>query len=283
MAPSWCDPNVTHGRFGRSDAGHAGHRSDSGSRQHVRSPESPCTFGSRVPTPWNRSGGNAPARAREPTDESTTMDGTNQETRAEHLAQRLQARERVQIERERQASVLVPLLVDQDVPRLLLTRRTEHVGSHRGQVAFPGGFREESDPDAVATALREAWEEVALPAERVRVLGLLDDLPARSNDIRVTPVVGWIDHPVDLVPQASEVARIFTIPIPELTRRERWRHRHVERHGRTWPIYYFDHDGETLWGLSAYVTLQLLTLLGLDAPFPPVDFRSVPAPPRSSA
>lgn len=124
------------------------------------------------------------------------------------------------------ASVLVPLvvrpwLVRQGVPGMpsvLLTQRTAHLKAHAGQISFPGGRSEPDDRDAVATALREAQEEVGLPPERVEILGRLPTY-VTGTGFSVTPVVGLIqaqdheEHSLDLRADPSEVADIFEVPL----------------------------------------------------------------------
>ncbi len=193
------------------------------------------------------------------------------------LREALAGRERRELSRPQRAAVLVPLLLADEMPQLLLTRRTDHVATHKGQVAFPGGYAEKEDTSPVETALREAHEEVDLPREQVSIVGLLDDLPARRDDLAVTPVVGAVRNPVTLTPQADEVARIFTVPLDTLSDPARWRSEELHHDGRTWPVFYFDYAGETLWGFSAYVTLQLLELAALNAPFRNPDFSTLAA------
>lgn len=192
----------------------------------------------------------------------------------ERIRRRLAERERYVWPSKSRAAVLVPLLVDADPLRLLLTRRTDGI-SHAGQVAFPGGRVDPTDEDLVHTALREAEEEIALPPDRVEVIGLLDDIPAKDMRTLVTPVVGLVRALPPLRPHPLEVARIFDIPLPALRVADRWETRHrKDDTGRTWPLYYFPWDGETLWGLSAYITLQLLSLTPEGGPItlpPPYD------------
>ena len=108
----------------------------------------------------------------------------------DYVRQRLQERTRVDLSGARRAAVLVPLIGAEDELALLLTRRTEAVSTHRGQVAFPGGRVEPHDAGPEDTALREAEEEVALHRGHVDILGLLDDMPTVTMDTMVTPVVG---------------------------------------------------------------------------------------------
>jgi len=176
------------------------------------------------------------------------------------LERSLGERARRELVRPQRAAVLVPIVVGGSSERLLLTRRTENLPTHPGQVAFPGGYIREPGEDAVAAALREAQEEIGLPPERVRVLGLLDDLPTHTDAVAVTPVVALIEDLPALRPQTNEVARIFTIPLAELGESGRWRSGIDRTDARERTVHYFDHDGETLWGLSARIVLGLLSL-----------------------
>lgn len=185
----------------------------------------------------------------------------------DHLREKLSWHEPRVISRDGYAAVLVPIIAAPQGPELLLTRRTETVGSHRGQVAFPGGNAEPGDESAEATALREADEEVGLPPSAVEVLGRLDALPTVTDRVAVTPVVGWVAQLPTLSPQDEEVARIFSIPFLALHDPSGWRSEEVEHQGRRFPLYFFDWDGEVLWGLSAYITLGLLALTPEGAPF----------------
>lgn len=128
------------------------------------------------------------------------------------------------------ASVLVPLVM-RDQVSVLLTQRTAHLSKHAGQISFPGGRQEPTDPDPVATALREAQEEVGLDPSRVRVLGTLPTY-ATGTGFMVTPVVGLIDPLEDemqrlrLQADANEVADIFEVPLPFLMNPQ-FHHRHA--------------------------------------------------------
>ena len=189
---------------------------------------------------------------------------------ARALAQRQQRRI---VHRPRQAAILLPLLSSGPSPSLLLTRRSQHLSSHKGQVAFPGGRAEPSDGSAACTALREAFEEVGLRSSDVNVLGMLDDIPSFKNDTTVTPVVAWCQPHIGirehLRANADEVDRIFEVPLTELCDGDRWEVRAAEWRGQQIDQYYFQSQGETLWGLSAYATLMLLALVpGSRAPVP---------------
>lgn len=183
------------------------------------------------------------------------------------LSRLLPSRDRRALEHTRRAAVLVALIDDGAPMRLLLTRRTELLKSHTGQVAFPGGGTDPTDADATATALREAHEEVGLPPAAVETVGWLDDFITVGARMAVTPVVGHVRDLPPLQANPGEVAHIFTIPIADLRVADRWRVEHWGESGRSWPLYFFDHEGETLWGLSAAIVLHLLSLTPAGAPF----------------
>lgn len=109
------------------------------------------------------------------------------------------------------ASVLIPLVMREQLT-VLLTQRTAHLKSHAGQISFPGGRSEPTDRDAVHTALREADEEIALPAEQVEVIGQLPTYTTGTGFV-VTPVVGLVAPALALRPDPGEVAEAFEVPL----------------------------------------------------------------------
>ena len=110
------------------------------------------------------------------------------------------------------ASVLVPLVQRPAGLHLLLTRRTDHLSAHAGQISFPGGRAEPEDASAIDTALRETEEEIGLARSHIDVIGLLPDY-ATSSGYQVTPVVGLVHPPFELAPDPNEVADVFEVPL----------------------------------------------------------------------
>ncbi len=112
----------------------------------------------------------------------------------------------------RAASVLIPLVARSEGLSLLLTRRTEHLSAHAGQISFPGGSAEASDASAIDTALREAEEEIGLARAHVDVLGTLPDY-LTGTGFCVTPVVALVTPPFSLQADPGEVAEVFEVPL----------------------------------------------------------------------
>ncbi|WP_027405345.1 CoA pyrophosphatase [Aquaspirillum serpens] len=110
------------------------------------------------------------------------------------------------------AAVLVPIVWRQPTPSILLTRRTEKLRQHSGQVSFPGGKIDPEDPTAEQAALREAEEEVGLRAEHIQLLGRLPHYITITG-YRVEPVVGLVLPPFSLAPAPDEVAEVFELPL----------------------------------------------------------------------
>ncbi len=159
------------------------------------------------------------------------------------------------------SAVLVPFGDSGSGPELLFTRRAWHLRSHRGEVCFPGGRLEPHDVDLVATALRETNEEIALPPGSVTVIGELDRLTTVSSPSYIVPVVGVIDTWPELRPDPDEVDGILTLPLTELADPDIFREEIWVRNGVPMNIFFFELVGDTLWGATARMVHNLLTLL----------------------
>lgn len=153
------------------------------------------------------------------------------------------------------AAVLVAILHGPD-PGVLLTKRTSTLRSHAGQVAFPGGRVEPGDMGPEATALREAWEEVALPSDAVEVTGRLPDY-VTGTGYQVSPVLGLLRPGVALRPSPDEVDSIFTLPLRTLLDPAAPQRRQAEFRGRMREFWVWPHKEHYVWGATAAILVHL--------------------------
>lgn len=154
-----------------------------------------------------------------------------------------------------QAAVLVPLYEDDmGEIRVILTKRPDSMPTHAGHIAFPGGRPDDGDDGPVGTAIREAQEEVGIEPDQVTVLGFLEPIDTVEFKLMVVPVVARIATPLDLVPSEREVARVYTPLLADLANPDLWAYVPWE----AWNAWYFDLDGDTLWGATAHMTRLML-------------------------
>jgi 8-oxo-dGTP pyrophosphatase MutT (NUDIX family) len=156
----------------------------------------------------------------------------------------------------RTAAVLVALL-DLPEPELVLTRRADHLPQHPGQVSFPGGAVDDGDSSAVQTALREAYEEIGLPAEVTMPIGFLDRMDTIS-DYRVLPVVALVKPPVRWIPDEREVAEVFTVPLSIILDKGRYETQYFVRDGNRYTLWSLKYQGHNIWGATAAILMNLI-------------------------
>lgn len=147
------------------------------------------------------------------------------------------------------AAVLVPI-VQHPSTTVLLTRRTDHLDQHAGQISFPGGQAEEMDTSPVATALRESQEEIGVEPSRVKVAGTLPLYPTVTG-FAIVPVVGLIGEDLQLRIDEDEVAEVFEVPLsfvldPASYARHEWIYR-----GRPRQFWSLTYSGHFIWGATA--------------------------------
>jgi 8-oxo-dGTP pyrophosphatase MutT (NUDIX family) len=163
----------------------------------------------------------------------------------------------------RPAAVLVPLYVDAGELWTVLTKRTETLPSHRGQIAFPGGGREIGE-DAWGAALREAKEEVGFEPAKVLRLGLLDEVESPAS-FRVIPCVGAVPFPYEAAPNEAEIAEVFSVPLTAFANPRLVEERPVSIDGRERMIRIYHVGNRQIWGLTARVLQNLLVRLGIES------------------
>ncbi len=160
----------------------------------------------------------------------------------------------------RPAAVLVALVEREAELTVLFTQRTDHLEHHPGQISFPGGHIEDSDPDPIAAALRETHEEIGIAAPRIEVLGCLDDYITRTG-FHITPVVGAVRPPLDLIPDAHEVDHIFEVPLAFFLDPAN-HHRHQRTYeGAQRSFYAIPYQDYYIWGATAGMLMDLYQTL----------------------
>jgi len=160
----------------------------------------------------------------------------------------------------REAAVLMPVLEWEREYHFLLTRRTEEVQTHKGQISFPGGMRE-GEEDLIKTALRETFEEVGIEESRIEILGRFHDYISITG-YRVTPFAGFISGPFTIRPQVREVAEVLQVPVrifldPGRLRIEKGIRRKDEE------VYFYSYGTHQIWGLTARIIKDFLDVLNL--------------------
>ncbi|MBL0948444.1 CoA pyrophosphatase [Brevundimonas sp.] len=156
----------------------------------------------------------------------------------------------------RPAAVLILIIAEGKEPRVLMTRRSDSLASHTGQIAFPGG-RLDPGETVVEAALREAREEVALAVEGIDVLGLADRYETGTGFL-VTPVVAWTTDSPRTEPNPDEVAEVFEVPWAFLMNAANHRQDHYELEGQPRRYFWAMPYGERyIWGVTAGILRAL--------------------------
>ncbi len=162
----------------------------------------------------------------------------------------------------RRAAVLIPIVERPEGLTVLLTLRTDHLTSHAGQIAFPGGRAEELDSSPIETALRESEEEIGLHRRHISIVGVLPDYITGSA-YRVVPVVGLVKPPFDLIADPGEVAEIFEVPLAFLMNGMHHQRMSVELPDRAGKrsFYAMPYERFFIWGATAGMLRNLFHFL----------------------
>jgi 8-oxo-dGTP pyrophosphatase MutT (NUDIX family) len=166
------------------------------------------------------------------------------------------------VEPPKKSGVLLLFYPDEGAVYFPLIKRPQYPGVHSGQVGFPGGKMEPTDPDILFTALREAEEEIGIDAGKVEVLGRLSDLYIPTSNFLVTPVVGFIQEKPSFVPEQREVARIITTELISLFHPEFRKQTQLAVGGGMYlDTPYFAVEEEVVWGATAMILSELIQVL----------------------
>ena len=158
------------------------------------------------------------------------------------------------------AAVLVPLVARGQVPTVLLTRRTDHLHHHPGQISIPGGRVETADTSPIDTALRETQEEIGLDRRHIELIGTLPDY-LTGTGFRVTPVVGLVTPPFELTLDAFEVAEAFEVPLSHFLDPANHEQHSIVHEGRVRQFHAMPYQGYFIWGATAGILMSLYRLL----------------------
>ena len=167
----------------------------------------------------------------------------------------------------RPAAVLVPIVAREEGLSLLLTKRSETLSVHKGQVSFPGGRVEDQDQDIVDTALRETEEEIGLTRDKVEILGRLDTYVTRTG-FEVVPIVGLVTPPFELKIDPVEVDEAFEVPLSFVLD-----HGNHQRHSREWQntkrfFWVLPYRHYYIWGATAGMLVNLADVMTLPHELP---------------
>ena len=158
------------------------------------------------------------------------------------------------LDRTADAAVLIAV-TEREEPTVLLTQRPRTMRDHPGQVAFPGGKLDEGE-DAIGAALREAWEELGIAREEVRVIGATDRYQTGTG-FDITPVLATIPADLPIRPDPREVESWFEAPLDLLLDNNSWQENEVFWKGAMRRYYEMDHEGYRIWGVTAAICINL--------------------------
>ncbi len=164
--------------------------------------------------------------------------------------------------RYREASVLVPVFEKEGRVFLLFIKRSNYVEHHKGQISFPGGEVDKTDPSVEYTALREAYEEIGIKKEDVKILGRLDDTITFVSRYIVHPFIGLIPYPYSFVINKKEVEKLMFVPLDFLLKKGAIKEEPVLYEGRIYKSLVFRYDSEMVWGATARMVKNLIDIIG---------------------
>lgn len=158
-----------------------------------------------------------------------------------------------------EAAVLIPIL-KKEQPELVLTLRADNLSTHSGEVAFPGGKREEQDRNLKQTALRETEEEIALKAPQVEVIGSLQTLVSK-HQLKVKPYIGVVREPVSFHVNQQEIASVFTVPLSYFCNTPYTTIQRQEATGKVVDVPCYYYEDYKIWGLTAMMIVELINII----------------------
>ena len=176
-------------------------------------------------------------------------------------------------ERGSTAAVLVALHGDNSDPQVILTQRAFHLNNHAGEVAFPGGMWDETDTDLLQTALREAHEEIGLLPSLVEPIATLPVAIPKRRSLKVTPFVGLVNGPLDLVADPGEIGALFDAPLRQFMNVDHYDYFEMKTEYGALSFPFLPYNGYKIWGFTLKVLTDMLSTtleakIHLDYPSP---------------
>lgn len=158
------------------------------------------------------------------------------------------------------AAVLIPIFFKNNQAHILFTKRTDKVATHKGQISFPGGSKDDTDSDLLYTALRETEEEVGIKQNTVEVLGKTDIFLTNTSFL-VTPYVGIFPYPYNYEISANEIDRLIEVPLIQLLDEKIFRIQKITRNGYNWRVHYYNYNGDVIWGVTGFLLSNFLSII----------------------
>ena len=159
------------------------------------------------------------------------------------------------------AAVMILLYPKNNIIHTAFIQRPEYDGVHGGQISFPGGKKEPSDPDLIFTSIRETTEEIGIISSEINVISTLTPLYIPVSNIIVTPVVGWMENQPAFISKKDEVDHIIEADIKTLIDPSVIRIKPFKIRGEMIDIKYFDYKDNIIWGATAMMLHELLTII----------------------
>jgi len=159
------------------------------------------------------------------------------------------------------AAVLILLYPENGSVHTVFMQRPEYNGVHGGQISFPGGKKEPGDQDVISTALREASEETGIDPAKVKVVGMLTPLFIPVSNMIATPVIGWMNEKPVYNYRSEEVVFLIDAELKSFLDLSIVRSKPLEIRGDLLDIKYFDYENHTIWGATAMILNELLTII----------------------
>jgi len=159
------------------------------------------------------------------------------------------------------SAVLIPIYEKNGEYHVLLTRRTEDLEYHKGQICFPGGSHHDEDASLKDTALREAYEEVGIRPEDVEILGELDSMGTLTSNFLITPLVGIIPYPYEFTVSKYEIDELLEVPLSALADDGNYREETRIAEGVARKALFFKYKDKVIWGATARLLKQLVEVV----------------------